>query len=116
MWTSVMNPEIEHTEGGINFGFDLSLYYIKIKLMGIWIESNADMVDFQTYTKSWQQSNDLQIEIVRNSSDDKEKLDGTNTVFPVHITGGTKEIKKMAGDQEKYRIEEVNLEQSGTPS
>lgn len=116
LWTAVHLPEIEHYEGGINIGFDLSKYYIIIKLIGVWIESNADMVDFLSYTKTWQQANTLQVEIIRNSSNNKEKLDGTNTVFPVHIVGGAKDWKKMLGDQEKYRCESIKLEQSGTPS
>lgn len=116
VWTPVMKPEIEHTEGGVNYGFDLGVYYIIIKAMGLYIESNADMVDFLTYTKSWQQANTLQVEVVRNSSNNKEKLDGTNTVFPVLITEGAKQIKKMSGDQEKYRIERLTLEQNGTAS
>lgn len=116
VWNVITKPEIEHKEGGMNFGFDLNIYYVIIKAMGLWIESNADMVDFLAYTKSWQQANTLQAEVVRNSSNNKEKLDGTNTVFPVLMSGGTKQIKKMSGDQEKYRIEELNLEQNGTPS
>ena len=116
MWTPVMSPEIEHMEGGTNFGFDLGLFYIVIKVMGIWIDSNADMVDFLSYTKSWQQANTLQVEIVRNSSNNKEKLDGTNTVFPVFMMGGAKDWEKKPGDQEKYRCNTITFEQSGTAS
>jgi len=115
-WTEVYGPEIEHHEGGLNFGFDLNLYYIVVKASGIWLNTNTEKNNFSTYIKSWQQANTLQIEVVRNSSNDKEKLDGTNTVFPCLVVGGIKEFKKMPGDQEKYRCNEITLEQSGIPS
>lgn len=115
-WTEIYAPEIEHKEGGLNFGFDLNLYYIMVKVKGVWLESNTEKNNFSKYIKSWQQSNTLQIEVVRNSSDNKEKLDGTNTVFPVLIVGGLKEFEKMPGDQEKYKCSGITFEQNGTAS
>ena len=115
-WTEIYAPEIEHKEGGLNFGFDLSLYYIIVKLTGIWLESNTEKNNFSKYIKLWQQANTLQIEVVRNSSDNKEKLDGTNTIFPMLVVGKIGEIEKMRGDQEKYKIKNITFEQNGTAS
>ena len=115
-WFEVYNPEIEHKEGGLNFGFDLSLYYIIVKASGVWLNTNAKKNNFSAYIKSWQQANTLQIEVIRDSSDNKEKLDGTNTVFPVLVMGGLKKFEKMRGDQQKYRCDSITFEQNGTAS
>ena len=115
-WTEIYAPEIEHKQGGLNFGFDLSLYYIVVKLMGVWVESVTEKNDFSSYIKSWQQANTLQIEVVRNNSNDKEKLDGTNTILPCLVVGGLKEFEKMRGEQQKYRCQSITLEQNGTMS
>lgn len=116
-WTPIFVPTIEHYEGGVNLGYDLGKFFIVIKLQNIWLDSNAKIVNFLTYIKTWQQANTLQIEIQRNSGGDKEKLDGSNTIYPILITGGgLKEIEKMPADQEVYQIKNITAEQRGTAS
>jgi hypothetical protein len=53
-----------------------------------------------------------------NSSSAYLKLDGTNTVFPVTVKGGSLgNIEKMAkGDQTIFYIDKVILEQNGAGS
>lgn len=115
-YTLMFEPEIEHKAGGVNIGWDLALKYVVVKAVGLWIESNADQVDLLTYLTTWQQANTLKVSVQRNSSSDLEKMDGTNTNFPCHISGGIKEVNKMKGDQQKYRVSEIQLIQSGTAS
>lgn len=115
-WTPVFMPEMEHYEGGINIGLDLSKFWIVVKLNGVWLDTNTKYNNFVIYMKSWQQANTLQVEIVRNTSSNKEKLDGTNTIFPVLMSKGLIDINKMPEDQEKYRIDSIPLEQRGTAS
>lgn len=115
-WTVVFIPEIEHYEGGVNIGFDLGKTYVVIKANGVWLNTNTKYENFVSYITSWQQANTLQVEVLRNSSSDKVKLDGTNTVFPALITKGLNETEKMAGDQEKYMISNLTLEQNGSAS
>lgn len=115
-WTPVFEPDVEHFEGGINFGFDLSKFFVVIKASGIWLETITKHDNFINYLKAWQQANTLQVEIVRDGSNNKLKLDGTNTVYPVLLVGGLKESEKMSGDQQKFRIGSITLEQSGVAS
>ena len=115
-WTPIFLPEIEHYEGGINIGYDLGKFFLVIKATDVWLNTNTKYEDFVSYIKSWQQANTLQVEIVRNSSNDKVKLDGTHTIYPVLITKGLSKIEKMPGDQQKYRINNISMEQKGSAS
>ena len=116
LWIPVTGPELEHYEGGVSFGVDLSKFFLVIKLQGIWLNTNTKYENYMTYMKSWQQSNTLQIEIQRNIGGTKLKIDGTNTILPVLAMKGFGEFEKMPGDQDKYRANEVVLEQRGTAS
>lgn len=115
-YTPVFKPEMEHYEGGISFGVDLSVFYLVIKATGIWFDTNTKFENFVSYIKTWQQANTLQVEVIRDSSDNKVKLDGTNTVFPVLVVGGLKEFEKMPENQQLYRMGSIILEQRGTAS
>jgi len=115
-YTPVFDPDIEHYEGGVNIGFDFNKFFLVIKATGIWLDTITKHDNFFAYVKSWQQANTLQVEVVRDGSSNKLKLDGTNTVYPVLIVGGLKEAEKMPGDQQKFRIGSITLEQSGTAS
>lgn len=108
-------PEIEHYEGGINIGWDLAKFWLNVKLVGVWLDTNTKYESFVSNVKSWQQARTLQIEISRNGTD-KAKLDGTNTIFPVLVMGGLKDMEKMPADQQKWKIASINLEQNGSAS
>ena len=115
-WIPMYMPDIEHHEGGVNIGFDLSKFWVVIKASGVWLNTNTKYENFSSYLKTWQQANILQVEIIRDGSNNKVKLDGTNTVYPVLVVGGLKELEKMPGDQQKYRLGNLTLEQNGTAS
>ena len=115
-WTLVFMPEIEHYEGGVNIGFDLGKKFVIIKATGVWLDTNTKYENFVSYITAWQQANTLQVEVSRNTSNDKVKLDGSYTAFPVLITKGLNEMEKMAGDQQKYMISNLTIEQNGSAS
>lgn len=115
-WTPVTMPEMEHYEGGINLGYDLSKRWIVIKAVGVWLNTNTKYENYVAYMNTWQQANTLRVEIIRDGSNNKVKCDGTNTVYPVLLVGGHKDFEKMPENQQKYRIESITLEQRGTAS
>ncbi len=108
-------PEMEHYEGGVNLGFDLSKKWIVIKASGVWLNTNAKYENFVTYISTWQQANTLQVEVIRDGTN-KVKIDGTNTIYPVLMTKGLNEIEKMPENQEIFRIDNLSLEQRGVAS
>lgn len=115
LWTPVFMPEVEHYEGGVNFGFDLSKFWVNLKAQGVWLNTNTKYENFVAYIKTWQQANTLQIEVSRDGTN-KIKLDGTNTVFPVLVMRGLQDFEKMPGSQEVYKCDMIVLEQNGTAS
>lgn len=115
VWNEVYKPDVEHYEGGVNFGWDLSKYYVIVKAMGVWLNTATKKDNFSSYVKTWQQANTLKIEISKDGTN-KVPLDGTNTTFPMLIVEGLKEIEKMPGTQQVYRIGDITFEQNGTPS
>lgn len=115
LWIPVTGPELEHYEGGFSFGADLFLFYLVIKLQGIWLNTNTKYENYMTYMKAWQQAGTLQIEVSRNGTD-KIKLDGSNTIIPVLAMKGFGEFEKMPGDQDVYRANNIILEQRGSAS
>ena len=108
-------PEVEHYEGGVNIGWDLAKFWLVIKLVGVWLNTNTKYENFVSNVKSWQQANTLQIEISRDGTN-KAKLDGTNTVFPVLVVGGLKDMEKMPADQQIWKVSDIKLEQNGVAS
>lgn len=113
--TPVFMPEVEHYEGGVNIGYDLARFWLNIKLVGVWVQSNTEYEAFVSNIKSWQQANTLRIEISRDGTN-KAKLDGTNTIFPVLVMGGLKEMEKMPYDQQIWKTNSITLEQNGSAS
>lgn len=109
-------PEIEHYEGGINLGYDLAKLWVVVKATGVWLDTNTKYENFVSYIVSWQQAGTLQVEVIRDGSNNKVKCDGTNTVFPVLMTKGLQETEKMPENQQKYRISTLILEQKSTAS
>lgn len=117
LWTKMFEPELEHHEGGANIGFDLAKNYIIVKLQGIWLDTATKHDEFISYITSWQQANTLQIEVVRDGSSNKIKMDGTNTIFPVLIRKpGLVDITKEKGNQQVFKIGSIALEQRSTAS
>jgi len=114
-WSPVYEPTTQNLAGGVNIGFDMGTFYLKISAQKIWLNTNTKYENFMTYTKSWQQADSLKIEVSRNGTN-KIKLDGTHTTFPCHIMGDMRNIQKMPGNQDVYFIEGVNLIQTGTAS
>lgn len=114
-YSNLVKPDVEHHEGGVNLGFDLSAYWIVVKATGIWLNTNTKWENFQTYWKSWQQAGTLQIEVIRDGTN-KVKIDGTNTVYPCLVVGGVKDAEKMPGNQEKWRVDSIAFELTGTAS
>ena len=116
LYSDLVDPEMEHYEGGINIGYDLSKGWLIVKAQGVWFETVAKHDNFRSYIKTWQQANTLQIEVTRNNSNDKIKMDGTNTVFPVLVMKGLIDGKKMPGEQQIYKIDQITFEQRSTAS
>ncbi len=115
LYSNLVGPELEHHEGGVNIGFDLSKEWVVIKSVGVWLDTNTKYVNFVSNIKSWQKANTLQVEVIRDGTN-KVKIDGVNTIYPVLMTKGLNEIEKMPGNQEKWRIEGIALEQNGAAS
>ena len=115
LYSNLVGPELEHYEGGVNLGFDLSKEWVVIKAVGVWLETNTEYVNFVSNIKSWQKANTLQVEVIRDGTN-KVKIDGVNTIYPVLMTKGLNEIEKMPANQEKWRIEGIIVEQNGAAS
>ena len=115
LYSNLVGPELEHYEGGVNLGFDLSKEWVVIKAVGVWLETNTEYVNFVSNIKSWQKANTLQVEVIRDGTN-KVKIDGVNTIYPVLMTKGLNEIEKMPANQEKWRIEGIIVEQNGSAS
>ena len=115
LYSNLVGPELEHYEGGINLGFDLSKEWVVIKAVGVWLNTNTKYENFVSNIKSRQKANTLQVEVIRDGTN-KVKIDGTNTLYPVLMTKGLNEIEKMPGDQEIFKIEGIVLEQRGAAS
>ena len=115
LYSNLVGPELEHYEGGVNLGFDLSKEWVVIKAVGVWLDTNTKYENFVSNIKSWQKANTLQVEVIRDGTN-KVKIDGTNTLYPVLMTKGLNEIEKMPGNQEKFKIEGIIVEQNGVAS
>ncbi len=115
LYSNLVGPELEHYEGGVNLGFDLSKEWVVIKAVGVWLDTNTKYENFVSNIKSWQKANTLQVEVIRDGTN-KVKIDGSSTIYPVLMTKGLNEIEKMPANQEKWRIEGIILELNGTPS
>ena len=116
LYSNMVDPEMEHYMGGGNVGYDLGAFWLVIKCQGVWLDTVQKHDDFLSYIKSWQQAGTLQIEVSRNNSNDKIKMDGTNTVFPVLYMKGLKDVKKMPGEQQIFKIAQITFEQRGIAS
>ncbi|KKM77942.1 hypothetical protein LCGC14_1364930 [marine sediment metagenome] len=115
LYSNLVGPELEHYEGGVNLGFDLSKEWVVIKAVGVWLDTNTKYENFVSNIKSWQKANTLQVEVIRDGTN-KVKIDGSSTIYPVLMTKGLNEIEKMPGNQEKFKIEGIILEQNGAAS
>ncbi len=108
-------PEMEHHEGGINLGWDLSKKWVVIKATGVWLNTDTKYENFVIYMTTWQQANTMQVEIIMDGTN-KVKIDGTNTIYPVLCTKGLQETEKMPENQEIFKINNLNFEQRGAAS
>ena len=115
LYSNLVGPELEHYEGGVNLGFDLSKEWVVIKAVGVWLDTNTKYENFVSNIKSWQKANTLQVEVIRDGTN-KVKIDGSSTIYPVLMTKGLNEIEKMPGNQEKFLIDSIVLEQNGSAS
>lgn len=115
LYSNLVGPELEHYEGGVNLGFDLSKEWVVIKAIGVWLQTNTEYENFVSNIKSWQKANTLQVEVLRDGTN-KVKIDGTNILYPVLMTKGLNEIEKMPENQEVFKIETIALEQNGAAS
>jgi len=114
-YSVIFMPELEHYEGGVNFGYDLGKTWVVIKATGVWLNTNTKFENFVSYITTWQQANTLQVEVIRDGAN-KVKIDGTNTIYPVLCSKGLADTEKMNEDQEIFRIDNLNFEQRGAAS
>ena len=116
-WDIIRAPTISHEVGGFSYGYDLGEEWVMIKVSGIILKSNADVVTFISKFNTWQSSGPISLKIQRNSSVAYEKLDGVYTTFPVLSSKGLSGVKKIAKENGvTYEIGKVMFEQAGVAS
>lgn len=111
----IRKPTINHYPGGGSYGYDVGEKWYLFKVKNIYFNNADDKDNALTYLNSWSEAGTLTISFYKNTSLDKEKIDGTNTDYPVLYYG--EEYDKIAPENGTiYRIKMMKFEQSGEGS
>ena len=116
LWDIMVDPKIEHYYGGAHLGYDLEKKWLVLKVIGIKIKSHANYASIVSNLMAWQVAGSMILSVVRNTSNNKITFDGSNSNYPVLIKKpGLKQMQKVSPDnQDRYRIETLTFEQTGT--
>jgi len=113
----VKKGKIIHLDAGVNLFIPVFKQYVEVQATGLWINTNAKIVNYQLYLSTWLNSGSINVKIQRDTSSNFEKMDGTNTIFPMAVKNDLGFIEKIGkGDQTIYYVEKLVLEQTGTAS
>lgn len=112
-WDYAFNPKLTHMVGEINFGYDLKKRWVVVKAFAVLFSDSDSIEDTISYLKQWNEDGPFTLELIKNNSDDKLKLDGDNTSIEVFATGLKAGEKVSPGNQTIYKIEMLTFEQGG---
>ena len=109
-----MEPTFQHVEGSFNMGFDMGKRFLVFKARNVMLETHADFSSCIDYLKDWQAAGTFNLEVVRDTSDNKIEWDGDNTSFVVLLKSGFRDMQKIAPeDGTVFKIGLIIFEESG---
>ncbi|MDH3323999.1 MAG: hypothetical protein OEL89_00010 [Candidatus Peregrinibacteria bacterium] len=116
-WKLIKKGRIKHYDGGVNVAIPLYKQYVVLTASGIWMNSETKITNFIKYFNTWLNSGSVNVKVQYTTGGSFQKLDGTNTIFPMLVKGDLGEIEKISrGDQTIYFIDKLVMEQTGSAS
>ena len=116
-WDVLRAPDITHEVGGWNFGYDLGIKFVIVKVSGILFDTNAKVGIFIDKLNEWLDSGTISLKVQRNTGGSFEPLDGTNTSYPMLSPKGASGIQKIAKENGTvYEVSKCDFEQAGAAS
>jgi len=111
-WTPHLGTSFTHYPGG-NFSVDMGMVYFTFKAKGIQCSTTTKYETIIENLLDWQSSGTFTLEIIKDSSDNKIKPDGTNTSYTVRLQkNGIKKGEKVEfGDGEHCEIKMLSFEE-----